>query len=177
MIHITKLWRITLLFMIIINNDIVVYIYMYIHILLSVQVSTAVLYIHNNCHTVFYHVTHVSLVTYITAVTLQPSHHVTLVLHCHIYCNCHTSQLWHISLLSQTCTTQDTSHFLYTSHITFVTCIIYLFSLRIMIGDDYETVFLLSGDDLKVHLYRKVLRNDEVNFWTSLVWVGDLWTI
>ena len=35
---------------------------------------------------------------------------------------------------------------------------------QIMIGDDYETVFLLSGDDLKVHLYRKVLRNDEVCF-------------
>ena len=35
---------------------------------------------------------------------------------------------------------------------------------RIMTGEEQqETVFLLSGDDLQVHMYRQVLVSDEVS--------------
>ena len=37
-----------------------------------------------------------------------------------------------------------------------------LASPRIRCGENIETVFLLSGDDLKVHLYRQVLISGEV---------------
>ena len=50
------------------------------------------------------------------------------------------------------------------------------FSCRILAGDKWETVFLLSGDDLKVHMYKESF-SSEVSHNYPFNWILALYVL